>query len=192
MAKRCKSILYGPPPTEDDKKFLMKILLMHPNASEKIGCGVKDFFVGKGCFWLVRQDNSTTDFSYIKCLQGKHYPLQEFSMCCRAAVSEYVFYIKLKLYNEQNVDGFIVCPISGQKVDFSNIHIDHHKPKFREIVRSFIKDNNIEVSSDMVARGDKQLGIKFRDIELAKRFLEYHNKIATFRLLSKTANISIK
>lgn len=44
----------------------------------------------------------------------------------------------------------------------------------------------------MVARGDRQLGIKFRDAELAKRFLEYHNKVAIFRLLSKTANISIK
>lgn len=191
LKEKCRLLLDKVILTEEDKKFLSSLLLRHPNSSTKIGCGIKDFFVGKGCFWVVRIDNSTTDFSYRMCIAGKTYPMQDFSICCRQAVSEDVFYTKLKLFEAQNIDGFITCPISGQIVNFPNIHIDHHLPKFRDIVKSFIKENNIIVHENLFKKEDKQFGIQFQDINLSNRFREYHNKIATYRLLSKTANIKI-
>jgi hypothetical protein len=191
MIVKCKTLLHQFFLTPEDKQFIMSILLKHPRSADKIGCGMKDFFVGKGCFWIVRQDNSITDFSYIKCIRGKDNIKEDFSICCRATVSGDVFYMKIKLFNEKNINGYIICPISSEKVEYSNIHIDHYCPKFRDIVKSFIENNKIQITSEMFMRGDKQFGVKFRDIELANKFREYHNKIATYRLLSKTANVAI-
>ena len=68
------------------------LLLRHPEASDKIGCGVQRFFVdmtdhGTRCFWLERTDGSKTEFSYPSCISGRSPSLeQEFAEACREAV----------------------------------------------------------------------------------------------------------
>ena len=59
--------------TDNDAAFLHQTLLRHPDAKEKIGCGVKQFFVRRAdyntiCFWARRQDGSEVKFSYKSCL----------------------------------------------------------------------------------------------------------------------------
>lgn len=169
----------------------MEVIRTHPRSSEKIGCGIRDFFIGSGCFWIRRMDNSITDFSYVKCINGKEHPNQDLMVACRKAVEDHVFWIKMKMFQEQNMDGLIKCPITGEMVDFPSIHLDHHVPKFRDIVKTFIKDNNIEVTPFLFLREDGQFGVRFALKKHADAFLEHHNKVATYRLLSKTANMRI-
>lgn len=72
-----KSMLnkYKPEETvgEDDAAFLHQTLIRHPDANEKIGCGVESFFVRRAdyntiCFWVRRKDGSEVRFSYKSCL----------------------------------------------------------------------------------------------------------------------------
>ena len=47
---------------EQDSQFLLNLLQRHPEAPDKIGCGVRRFFKaratskGTNCFWLERED----------------------------------------------------------------------------------------------------------------------------------------
>jgi len=191
MATRCRELLHKEALSDGDKEFLKTVLRMHPRAADKIGCGIKDFYIGNGCFWVTRLDNSTTDFSYTKCINGKDHPMQDFANACRKAVSDHIFWKKMELFEKENVDGTITCPISGEVVAFPLIHLDHHVPKFREIVKAFIKENNIEVTPFLFLRDDGEFGVKFSHKKMAEDFLAFHNKVATYRLLSKTANIRI-
>jgi hypothetical protein len=59
--------------SENDGEMLKHAIARHPEASEKIGIGIKDFSVRSGgfgtkCFWVNRLDGSTEDFSFRVCL----------------------------------------------------------------------------------------------------------------------------
>lgn len=54
--------------SSDDSVILQAVLAHHPNAKEKIGCGVRYFSVrtadfGTKCFWVDRLDGTTEKFS---------------------------------------------------------------------------------------------------------------------------------
>jgi hypothetical protein len=56
-----------------DAVILTAALALHPEASEKIGAGIKDFSVRTAdfatkCFWVNRIDGSTVRFSYNACV----------------------------------------------------------------------------------------------------------------------------
>ncbi|ABC21614.1 DCL family protein [Rhodospirillum rubrum] len=56
-----------------DGAFLVEALKRHPDATSKIGPGVRNFEVrsadyGTQCFWILRTDGSEERFSYKKCV----------------------------------------------------------------------------------------------------------------------------
>ncbi|KAJ3680051.1 hypothetical protein LUZ60_016329 [Juncus effusus] len=62
---------------EADRKSLIEALTYHPRGAEKIGIGVKQIKIGLSvahegsrCFVLVRNNGTTDDFSYRKCIIG--------------------------------------------------------------------------------------------------------------------------
>jgi hypothetical protein len=61
---------------EEDSQLLVNLLDRHPDAGEKIGCGVKRFFKtsadhGTECFWLEREDGTSVHFSHEPGITGK-------------------------------------------------------------------------------------------------------------------------
>lgn len=59
----------------DDAVILRAALDRHPEAEQKIGCGITHFSVrtadyGTRCFWLNRTDMSTEKFSHTACIYG--------------------------------------------------------------------------------------------------------------------------
>lgn len=59
--------------SKDDAIVLMAAVQKHPDASQKIGCGVTHFSVrtadfGTQCFWVNRTDGTTEKFAIGKCL----------------------------------------------------------------------------------------------------------------------------
>lgn len=75
--KHLKSILNSYKPEElvsaEHAEFLLAALQRHPEATEKIGAGVRGFFVrradyGTKCFWIRRVDGSEVRFSYKSCV----------------------------------------------------------------------------------------------------------------------------
>ncbi|WP_126976678.1 DCL family protein [Frigidibacter oleivorans] len=58
--------------TDSDAEILSELVAMHPEAEEKIGCGIASFSVrsadfGTRCFWVNRTDGSTIKFSFKAC-----------------------------------------------------------------------------------------------------------------------------
>jgi uncharacterized protein DUF3223 len=58
-----------------DEEVLRAALALHPDANEKIGCGITHFSVrsadfGTKCFWINRPDGTTDKFSYKACVRG--------------------------------------------------------------------------------------------------------------------------
>ncbi len=56
-----------------DEDVLRAALALHPDADEKVGCGITHFSVrtadfGTKCFWINRMDGSTEKFSYRACI----------------------------------------------------------------------------------------------------------------------------
>lgn len=56
----------------NDTKILAALLEMHPEAAEKVGCGIQSFSVRTAdyntrCFWVNRTDGSTEKFSFKAC-----------------------------------------------------------------------------------------------------------------------------
>lgn len=55
-----------------DVSALANLLTMHPEGSDKIGAGIKNFSVRSGnfgaqCFWVNRTDGTTEKFSFRAC-----------------------------------------------------------------------------------------------------------------------------
>ena len=64
--------------SDTDSRDLAALLKRHDEYSEKIGTGIEYFKVdsapepyGGQCFWVVRKDGSSVDFSYPHCLERK-------------------------------------------------------------------------------------------------------------------------
>ncbi|XP_044436912.1 protein DCL homolog, chloroplastic-like [Triticum aestivum] len=62
---------------ELDKSRVIEALRFHPRGHEKIGAGIRDIKIGHHpshpgtrCFILVRNDGTSEDVSYKKCVQG--------------------------------------------------------------------------------------------------------------------------
>merc|ERR1712217_652255 len=59
-----------------DFRLVREILEYHPEAASKVGVGVQAIKVdaslheGSRCFWVIRRDGTTEDFSVRRCLRG--------------------------------------------------------------------------------------------------------------------------
>jgi hypothetical protein len=149
----------GEDANEQDSQFLRNLLERHPEAHQKIGCGVKRFFrdstdEGTDCFWLERDDGTTTDFSYKSCVNAKGKSLyQEFAEACRQAVQTYLDAAKREHFEKHgNAEGKVPCEVTGELVAPYESHLDHKKPMtFQVIVATYIAARKIEIRSDMLS-----------------------------------------
>ena len=58
--------------SNDDAEILTELVAMHPEAAEKIGCGIQSFSIRTAdyntrCFWVNRTDGSAERFSFKAC-----------------------------------------------------------------------------------------------------------------------------
>jgi len=185
---------------EEDTQFLQSLLERHPDAVQKIGCGVKRFFragtgVGTDCFWVERMDGSKTDFSYIACVDARSKSLyQKFAEACRQSVQQQLDKAKEQHFDKHgDAQGKVKCEVTGELVGKDESHLDHKKPMtFQVIVHTFIIANNIQISSDMLSPSkDAQFVTTFVDKDIERRFQEYHAKVAQLRILKTSANLSL-
>lgn len=189
---------------DEDSAFLAGLLERHPDAIQKIGCGVKRFFrdwTGQGtdCFWLERTDGTTTDFSYPTCVNARSKSLyQEFAQACRSAIAPYLKVAKQEFFAKHgNAEGKVKCEITGKMVGPNESHLDHKKPMtFQVIVQTFITANKIEIRPDMLStKADKQFVTTFVDKELEQKFRDYHRDVverfSSLRIIKARENLSL-
>ena len=202
IRKKLREILYAYPigakVTGEDSGFLLELLHNHPNAIEKIGCGIETFEVRQEnsisrCFYLVRTDGTAENFSYKKCLNSPT-PLAVFKSICRNLVYPQMHNLKSSYFREKaREDGCIRCPITGKWIAPEQAHVDHIPPDtFAKIVTGFIDTNSINVEKVEVREAeDVYINKTFVDESLAKNWVKYHDENAQLRVVSSFANLKV-
>lgn len=178
---------------------LIDLLKRHPDASQKIGCGVAYFFGAPAkeggystrCFHLVRLDHSVTDFSYRTCIRGKPHSLfEDFRDAARVAVQARLLDWKRTWFNNQSSE-IVRCPETGRIITFETAHVDHRPPwTFDRICREFLKDRNLVPNYAWISLPtDNQYRAEIVESSIKEAFVAYHDKKAELQVLSATQNL---
>lgn len=182
----------------DLSSLLERFDLLVSDGPAKIGVGIKRFErrLNKGDgwsspgFWVVRVDNTSTDFSYPKAVSGRpKNDAEEFSVACHNAVSRDLIGMKQKQFDHfADTDGLIECDITGNLIAYSEAQLSHAHPPFGNIVKEFreLKGwlGSVPVGT-LTASADAQISTHFTDDTVAQEFLNLHHDRAVLRIISK-------
>jgi hypothetical protein len=170
-------------------KQLTDLLYLHYDYTRKIGSGIKFFFVkrnevGSGkCFAIRRTDESIETFSYKSCLDGD-------TQTKRAKTLEALrFAIKghMRAYRE-SLNYPIRCALSNEVIKSPfELHVDHVKPTFYEIVSEFLHSKSMELEHiKIIGNGES---IRLSDNDISNEFYRFHARKAVYQALTKEAHI---
>jgi hypothetical protein len=185
----------------EDARFLLALLLNHPKAQEKIGCGIQAFqirqnqrFTTKRGFYLIHWDGTEDDFSFMKCIYPSP-PLAIFKAICRKLIGRRMYWIKVEHFiKHENSEGKVQCPITRQWISRDQAHVDHAPPyTFERIMTEFLQTYGIQVDQVALkeAEGENEVGQTFADPLLAENWRAFHDARASFRIVSQWANLSV-
>ena len=204
LAIRDRHPLNTPIADADDIDDLLSLLerydaLIHDGPS-KIGVGVLHFetrlnYTNGGSnvgFWVVRTDNSETDFSLFKAVSGRGTPVNlQFHEACRSAVGEALGEAKRGFFAEHaDADDTIPCEAMGVRIKLSETRVDYVVSSFKDIVHAFRRTRGWtdEFPDGVITQpGDAQTITTFVDPVVAAAFRKYHDACAQVRLVSKSA-----
>lgn len=145
-------------------------------------------------FWVVRQDGTATDFSYIDAVRGQPKGRsKDFYGACRQAVALDLIHAKKQAFAEYgDAHGQVECELTGTLVWIDEAHLDHAWPYFSQLVSGFrtargwcgdIPDGVLTVPAD------GQMTATFIENAVAEAFRDFHHSQAMLRILSKRANL---
>jgi len=198
LESRVKSVLHNSPLNtrlnESDTKLLYWLLERHPFAKTKMGPGVAYMEVRENSiyrtrsFWIVRVDGTGTDFSYREALRPST-PEAKFRLACRSAVAPYIAETKANFWVGRSS---AICPLTGLNMSFEDSHVHHTGAyDFSSIMEAFINQEGIDVNTvEFIGERDNVIGDYFKDQELERRFVDFHNSLAELQVVSKEGNQS--
>jgi hypothetical protein len=169
----------------------MDLLRSHVDAEQKIGCGIRAFFVAPApdhpgtCFWVERIDGTVTDFGIPSCLNGAG-PInrQSLRMAVRSVVEEFRNQ-RLARCGETFVSDF-----SGKAFPRDTAVVDHYPVTFEEIVVRFAAQEGFDINGDLLtASRDCSSEPDWCDPYLPERFLAFHGQFP-LRLVHARENLS--
>lgn len=201
LQERVRSILWayksGDIVNMFDTPFLLSLFAQHPQAEQKIGCGVARIEVRRNPvytqtqgFWIVRADGTETDISYLECLAPTPHS-KRFERACRVAVEPSTMAFKQRFFDD--LVGPALCPYTGERLSFVGSHVDHVPPEtFKSLLADFIRCYSIDVESVQIDGSgiDGAIQDTIADVQLNKLWIDYHNACANLRVISRTANLS--
>jgi hypothetical protein len=173
---------------------LLDLISKHPEAEHKIGVGVDRFeirlnpiFKNQNTFYLIRVNGTSTDFSFRSCITGrKKTAWALFCDAARNAVADQILVFKSSAFMEVDRPA---CGITGNPVLWNNCHVDH-VVEFSELIRKFVEQNGIDVSSAVKPSSDMQIVAEFISDDLRRKWCEYHRTFAELRLTTPEANLA--
>ena len=145
-------------------------------------------------FWVVRQDGSATDFSYIQAVKGlPGGRSKDFYGACREAVALELIQAKKRAFAEYgDAQGRVECELTGVLVTIDDAHLDHAWPNFSHLVSGFraARGWSRDIPDGIVSDpADGQTTATFVDNEVVEAFRSYHHNQAILRILSREANL---
>jgi hypothetical protein len=191
FTKLLNSYELGSTLSTEDSVLIFELLQRHPEAEEKIGVGVRSFFINHApdhptrCFYIRRLDGSTTEFAIGSCITSNP-PTQEqeFYKACRESVRPYLDEEKLARISEAG--GRVTCCVTGEEVSSDQCEYRHTEPKFKNIVEEFVKLDKLDLKNVALSTGgDMQSTTGFVDETLRDRFIAFHAKRARLDFFRK-------
>lgn len=171
--------------------------LLIANGPLKTGAGIARFdkrksfvkgFPTRG-FWVVRINDTDTDFSYIDAIIGSPRPQsQEFYDACHGAISQDLRHAKERQFEQfSDENDCLPCDATGVLVTFTNAHLSHAHPAFVSLVRAF---RDMRGWGEAVPAGtlspsaDRQISSSFTDPRDAEAFKTFHHATAIMRIVA--------
>lgn len=177
----------------NDLNFVLSLLEKHPEAEMKFGCGIISITVERNPVWrrnrgfmLHRQDGSSTDFSWISCLDGAN-PRRDVLGAMRHVVHEQVLAFKIG-----ELARGAECPFRGLKLTKDNSHVDHIAPDtFDALASRWMEERGLDWRNVEITDGeDHQYVASMTDDSQRESWRSYHAENARLRLISAAANLS--
>lgn len=180
-----------------DEPFLIALFHRHPDAEQKIGCGIDFIEVRRNLiyaqtqnFWIIRKDGSETDISYLECLtETPHH--KQFERACRVAIEPSIMNLKRQAFDLAG--GVLTCPVTGELLTFVGSHADHIAPKtFQVLLADFVAEHGIDIATVGVnGRGiDGIVQDTLDSTKLEQAWIAYHDANANIQIVSRAANLS--
>lgn len=197
--ERCKSILNSGQnviTSAEEFNFLVEIFKAHPYWELKCkGQGIKLIEIRQDptyktkCFYIVRDNDTCTDISYLSCINPENLKKKDVLKACRRAIEDIKRAFAAKLIFP------IICPIEHIELkSLYDVNIDHYDLDFKELVKIWIdKHGGIENLWQYVCPvKDNSSETFFTSQEIIDDFIDFHNKNTHLRAISKHANLSTR
>lgn len=179
--------------TDFDNVFAL--LEIHPQKTEKIGCGIKYFRVGLAkfntkSFELVRTDGTTEFFSFTKRINKPKDAFSKFREACRQSIQTDLRNVKQRYFEDYSKNGKAKCQETGEILSYEDLNADHRQPNtFSVIVDRFIEVKRIDINKMeylQISGGPNEIANE----KLKAEFREYHKEKANLRIVKKELNLS--
>ncbi|MCL2724188.1 MAG: DCL family protein [Polyangiaceae bacterium] len=197
LSEHCSSILrkysLNDDVNDDDAAFLHSLLERHPERDQKVGVGVRRFFVGpndygRKCFWLERVDGTKTDFSFMACITPPRHE-DDVRQALRSLIEKQIIAFRDRAFA---VIRHVPCAITGELVTTDDAHVDHQPPTtFDELVKRFLAERSMTFGDvAIVPTADGDTVCRLVDDALARAWMAFHEENAVLQIATKRANFS--
>jgi hypothetical protein len=182
--------------SDEDAMDLAALLERYPDRDQKVGAGISHFtsrentYGGRG-FFLHRKDGSSTDFSYLRCINGRPPHKQEVARAFRRCIQGDVLERKRELFFLHGP--ILPCPITGERLEIHTAHMDHKAPlTFEVLLHTFLATKALDYDDVVLSTGsDNQECPAIVDAALRDEFRSYHNRVAILVPIAARANIAL-
>lgn len=181
--------------TSEDQSVILDLLGLHPESSSKIGCGVAWISVateqefGRTRHFVVhRIDNSSTDFSFHSCIDGRSVR-RDIIEALRRAVAGQIVDFQREFFGKTP---FALCVLSGKTITRDSYHVDHAPPrKFMVLVEGWLCSESLVLEQvEITPPADLQIVAQMTSSAQRESWTEYHLEQASLRMLSPLGNLS--
>lgn len=175
-----------------DAAFMGDLLLRHPSAERKVGCGVAAIWIkrngvfGNG-FYVERIDGTFEDFSYKQCIRPfTHATKAKFAF--RRAIDDQVIAVKTAAFCDST---YLYCPVTGEPIIWETAHVDHEPPlTFAALLADYCEQRGIDL--DTIELYEPKGGIgKLLSPHMEEDWSEWHRARARLRVISADANVRL-
>lgn len=181
--------------TGEDYEHLRALIACHPEAEGKIGSGIASFSVSVDAefgstrhFVVHRTDGSSTDFSFLACIDGRNHRRDRFEAMRRAVEDQIV------AFRDAYFSGTAarVCPLRGIPITPHSYHVDHAPPrKFLVLAETWLDLNHLNfLGVHITPPGDNQIVARMTDGVQLESWSKFHRDNAILRMLSPLGNLS--
>jgi len=183
-------------PNDERFNYLNDLLQYHEDYENKIGCGIKYFFITNHLFNnpqlnIHRIDGTNIDIAYIfgskfNC-KNKHNT--NLTSAMRDAIKDFTIDYKTQRARNNNNTGTLCCDkCLINNLNYKDYQTDHIHP-FCEIKKEFLKNNTIEIPVHFTDNENAMKVFENKDAEFKTSWINFHNSFENnYQLLCQSCN----